>query len=783
MESLDSLVAKFRPMDDPVLAIGGTFDAAVADFVDGLEDFDPFRLIEVARMAYLPWARPGQMATTPEATAAHVEVLALVALAAANRRPPGEAFPPAAVQEMCNFVTKAAERLGALLQLSHLRAVAASDTTDRLVMIALILRGSQVYVRHTSYAELVEETVVQLLDGDAAVRTALNDELGFDATDAIAVLKACHDVQQAKLNERGQAFADAMNILMPQAQGEPTDELRTAFQTATGNLFEPDVEGSTVSLGEVVGQSGVAEDRVRAIIDRFRLDLNSATPAEVVDAFMSGNNPMRTHPLAVTADGRLMLPHNVLTVDAVKENLEEYLKGSSAWNAYAKHRGELLEARTHTALERVLPGAAYRDGFEYYVPANDAELATGDPHKYTKRVEGDHLVLLDDVALIVEDKAVALSALSKGGKTQRIRTDLTGIITKAADQAGRLRSAIERDGGVRIEGEGWVDLSSVREIHTMAVSLDDLTSITTATAEMVRAGLLDLHNIPWTVSLHDLELITELVDRPAEFLLYLRRRLAPDATVMFSAADELDLFLYFFEAGLWVEPDPDGVREVFDWLEAPRTAERRRFRNQVPMYVTSRTDALDAWYQAKRVPGAPPMPKPTMAASPLAALVDELQTRGEFGWLSIGATLLEPATGMQHKMSRQADELLDAPAPNGKGRSMTMPMTGTIDRAESWLMVWATRPTAQDPTVAERLMRDYLRAKKHQLGIPRGVVFVYDEGTRGLVAVYYDGHIGELSAHLSEKLGALRPTTAFSGRLHPNAKRPPKGKPKPPHRR
>jgi len=633
MESLDTLVASFAAMDDPVAAIGEAFDAAVAEFVDGLKYFEPHRLVEVARMAYMPWARPGQVAPTPGAPAAYLELLALVALTAANGRPPGEVVPAAQAQEMSHFVTQAADRLNALLELSQLRAIAAADPTDRLIMIALLLRGSQVFVRHTSYAELVEETVVQLLDSAATVRAALNAELGFDATDALAVLNACHDGQQANLNARGQGFADVMNVLLPQAQGEPTDEMRTAFQTSFGNLFEPDVERSTVSVDKVVVQSGVAEDRVRAVIERFHLDLRSATPAEVVEAFMSGNNPMRSHPLVVTADGRLMLPHSMLTVDAVKENLEEHLKSSSAWNAYVKHRGELLEARTRVALARVLPGAVYRDGFEYYLPANEAELAAGEPQKYTKRVEGDHLVVLDDVALIVEDKAVALSALSKGGKTERIRTDLTGIISKAAAQAGRLRGAIERDGGVRVDGEGWVDLSHIREIHTVAVSLDDLMGIATATAELVRAGLLDLNNIPWTVSLHDLELITELVDRPAEFLLFLRRRRNPDASVMYSAADELDLFLYFYEAGLWVEPNPDQVRAVFDWMDAPTTGERRRFRAQVPVYLASRTDALDAWYQAKRVPGAPPVPKPTMVASPLKDLIDELRARGVFGWL------------------------------------------------------------------------------------------------------------------------------------------------------
>jgi hypothetical protein len=782
MESLDALLRKFAAMDDPVSSIGAAFDAAVEDLVDGLRDFEPYRLIEVARMAYLPWSRPGEVATTPGATAAHVELLALVALAAANGRPIGWMQPAVEVQDMSHFVSAAADKLNALLELAQLRSLAASDPTDRLMKVALLLRGSQVFVRHTSYAESVEETVVQLLDGDVAVRTALQAELGFGATDALAVLNACHDLQQDNLNVRGQAFADAMNMLMPQAQVEPTGPVRIAFLTAMGNLFEPELEASTVRLDDVVKRSGVAEPRARAVLERFRLDLKSATPAEIVNAFVSGDNPMRTRPLIVTPDERLMLPHNVLTVDAVKESLEEHMKGSPAWNVYAKHRGALLERRTRAALERVLPGAVHRDGFEYFIPANESELGARDPQKYTKRVEGDHLAVLDDVALIVEDKAVAVSALSKGGKAQRIRTDLTSILTNAADQSGRLRDAIERDGGVRVEDEGWVDLSHVREIHTVAVSLDDLTSVATATAELVRAGLLDMNNIPWTVSLHDFDLITELVDRPAEFLLFLRRRLNPDATVMFSAADELDLFLYFFEAGLWVEPDPDQVREVFDWMDAPTPGERRRFRDQQPGYVTSRTDALDAWYYAMHTPGAPSVPKPAMVASPLGDLIDELQARQAFGWLSVGATLLEPATGMQHKMARHADELLNEPAVTGAGRSLAMPMTGTVNRADSWLLVWATRAVGRDPVADEKLWRDYLRTKKHQLGIPRGVAFVYDEGTRDLAAVYYDGHIGELSADLSEKLASLRPPEAFHRRLHPNAKQSPSRRTKPKRR-
>ena len=287
------------------------------------------------------------------------------------------------------------------------------------------------------------------------------------------------------------------------------------------------------------------------------------------------------------------------------------------------------------ALERVLPPSAhFRNAFNYFVPANDAERAAADPARYTKKVEGDHLVVVDDVAIIVEDKAGAVSPVAKGGKINRLRTDLTSIITKAANQAHRLGDLIERDGGVRT-GDGWVDLSQIREVHTIAVSLDDLLSVATATIELVQAGLIDPANIPWTVSVHDLELITELVDRPAEFLLYLRRRRDPLTTHVFMAPDELDLFLLFFEGNLWAEPDPDEVHRTFPFTGPPTTAARRRFREQGRAYITSRTDPLDAWHYSKSQPGGPTEPKPRMFHSPAGQLIDELMARGVFGALAL----------------------------------------------------------------------------------------------------------------------------------------------------
>ncbi|WP_146215784.1 preprotein translocase subunit SecA [Cryobacterium arcticum] len=767
------LANKFATPDASSEAIEIAFAESVDALASKMSRFDAIRLIEVARMSLLPMAPEGVMANSADAGAANVELLALVALAV-RPEPPFAKVQGKEVQsqEMSEFVAGAKEELNALLRLAQFRAAAQADPTDKMSMVSLLIQGSEIWVRNLSYPEMVSETNLALLDGDSVIQAALTTGLGFNAGEALAILNACHDLQMVALNARREAMAVTMSTMIDSGEGTEHDpELVKSARETFNSVFEPEARDVTVTASELAECTGISETRVRAVIERFRLDLGASSVSDVVDAFVTGNNPMRSRPLIIAAEDRVMLAHNALNTFAVRENLEEYLKTTVVWDKYAKHRGDLLEARTRVALDRVLPGAFFRDAFEYYVAANENEEITKDPARYTKRVEGDHLVVLDDVAIIVEDKAVALSSLSRGGKKQRIRTDLTGIITKAAAQAGRMRDRIDHDGGLRIEGEGWVDLSHIREIHTIAVSLDDLASVLTATAHLIEADLLSVENIPWTVSLHDLELITQLIERPAEFLLYLRRRRDPEVTIMFSAPDELDLFLYFFEAGLWVEPNPEAVQAAFPFMPAPTTADRRRYRTQVPQFVTSRTDQLDQWFYSARHPDTVNAPKPTMVTSPAAALIDELESRRVTGWLSIGATLLSGSTGAQRQFARNGKDLLSNPSTNGRGRSLATPLTGTAKQSEGWLLIWATRPAHESAINAETHIRRYLRVKKHQLAMPRGAVFMYDESKKDLAGVYYDGDIGPLSAELVPLLASLRPASDLISRLPPSAKR------------
>lgn len=781
LEDLEAVFSSIATTDDPSASVQERLDEGLRTFVEEACRFNALSLIEAARMVVLPWMREGEYHVDPDASAAHVELLALIVLAAGAQAAGASTGDRPEVQEMSHFLAHAKDDLDFLLNLSHLRAALAADRSDKLAFISMLVRGSQVMIRNTSYADMTERTVTDLLDTVELVRVELVSGLGFDAHDAIKVLTAVDKIQQDQVNDRAEDFAEALNDLIASPVGatlgscqedvEPNAPPSARWLETVRRFFEPDLEASTVPVAEIVAETGLEEGRVLAVVERFTVDITGQSPADVLDAFTGGANPLRSRPL-IAADGdRVLLPHHTLSVDAVKENLEEYLKGTKVWEMYQMHRGDLLEARVRTALERVLPAnAVFRDAFNYFVPANEAEDAAADPAKYTRKVEGDHLVVVDDVAVIVEDKAGAVSAVAKGGKTRRLQTDLTSIIAKAADQARRLSDSIGRDGGIRTE-DGWVDLTRIREIHTIAVSLDDLMSVTTATDELVRAGLIDPANIPWTVSLHDLELIAELVDRPAEFLLYLRRRRDPLTTHVYMAPDELDLFLLFYEGNLWAEPDPDEVYRTFPFTGPPSSAARRRFREQHRTYITSRTDKLDEWHYFKSRTSSPPPPKPRMVHSPAGQLIDDLMGRGIFGALSLGATLLSGSTAFQQKIATQANFLLDNPYP-GRSRQVAVPVTQVTNAKDGWLLVWSTHPTGSADlatTIAEQ--ERYLRLKKHQLHLPRGALFLFDQRSRKLVHISYDGHVGELPDELKPLLKLLRPPEAMRHRPPPTTKR------------
>jgi len=536
MESLGGMIEVMTDLmsqSDPAQAVQARLTAIIDDITAKFCTVDPPRIIEVARLACLPWSwvpagadggppraellallavtatrAPAESDAVPECESAHAQpdepegAREKTTAAGAN---PDQDSQSAAVttsdpQPLTDMVNESLPHMDRLLQLAQARQILTTESIDALGMIAVKMRAAEVWMRNTSYPDRVAITLHQLFDGSQITAT-LHSDLGFDADQALQVLDSCHALQVAQLNDRMRQFRtsfDGARLAIRPSNPDPT--LLALARNAWTTFWDGETAAVTVTVAAIGADTGLDETVVEAVLRYFTLDIDDWSPRQAVEEFISGNNPLRTHPVIRTPDGRAMLVHNAQVLNAIRENLEQHLKTTSAWDKYQKARGDLLETRTHAAFAHVFPDAKTWNGFEYFVPNSEAE-EQGEPSGYTKRVEGDHLIVEDDVAIIVEDKAVAVSPRSRAGETRKLRGDLTSIVKKASEQAGRLQDRIQRDGGIRLNDNRWLDLSHVREIHTAAVSLDDLPGASTTTAELVQAGFIDANHIPWTVSL------------------------------------------------------------------------------------------------------------------------------------------------------------------------------------------------------------------------------------------------------------------------------------------
>jgi hypothetical protein len=635
----------------------------------------------------------------------------------------------------------------------------------------------EIALRNPIYPHMLLDTLRGLFS-DPSVNDKCKTVLGFTGLEAVNVMEAVRvtaNLELAKRFERMEAARDAsIPYLMSWRKGMDAmpDELSEEHRAVAQDMFDAVQDLTTnISHSTEIDPDAIARhakcDRsaVDAVLQAFTLgDLPNLDDA--LDRFFRGDNPLRTAPIIADRQGRRMLVHDALALPAIREVIEVGLKAAAAQDVYEKHRGTWVESYAVDLFAKALKtGRVYR-GFNYFVPDPKAADPQVNPEQFTKRVEADGLILVDDVALVIEVKSVALTAEARGGVARRLRGKLRDIVTNAASQADRLRTRILNDELIRLDSGQSIDVSGIREIHTIAVGLEDLSGVTTATAALVSAGVIDQDSIPWTVSLHDLRIVCELLERPSELLLYLRRRTELATTWKYRAVDELDLFLHFLDQGLYVEPDPHQTALALPWTGSPAPGALRRFASQKPEIVASRTDSLDAWYDTQLDPEAPEAEKPRINANErLLELVDQISATGAAGWLSTATALLEGNAKVQRTFGRHAADLAKLVRRDRQHHSLTYIMIETSGK--QILLAWACHGLDEDADTAVSYLMPYLQAKKHQTGFYRAALMLFDPTGKQLVRLLFDNQPARSDPSLDESASHLLPLTEMRRTIAP----------------
>ena len=725
--------------------------------------YDAFDILECVRLFNGMFDPDSYKESEFEGSAESIEFCALI-MASRSRRegsaPPEDghrASPDIVMDEFMDLLAQLRRRVS-----DHVFLKAAADhkiDSDLYFRAAL----KEVHLRMPTYPHMMEESLSELF-ADPDLERECRKSLGFTGLEAIEVLKAIIELYATSWNERFQSLSEANELAQAAfdgyvAGGEIDPEIREHARSLWKETWSDYADGTVTTSTDLATHCALPEATVEAVVNAFALDMPGEPAATVMRAFAHGQSAIRLRPLIRDPSGEFAFVHNALLIPSLRENIETRLKGTSAWATYDKRRATFLETAAARYLSAIFPTADVTNSIEYFVPDPKSAKPETMPSEYSKLVESDSLFVVDDVAIIVEAKAGSISDGTRTGDPVKVDRDLKKLIADANDQAQRIRECIRCDGGLQLRDGSWRDLSFVRETYVIAVTLEDFANVTAMTSELEAKGIITSTEHPWITSLHDLRIVSEVIERPAEFVLYLRRRTDPRVTTKFRAIEELDYFMAFLNGKLYVEPDPSVMETELPQFGRARVADKRRFANQPIEIFPSLTDPLDSWYFTELGLRTSAAPKPRMRAEPiLLELVDKIAVARESGWLRIGATILNANSASQKRIVNWVRMLTDATKRDGNPHSATIP--GGSRFADSFVLTIATRGVTEAVVDACNRLVGYTSAKKHQLKVAMGAGLLLEAGENlSLLCTTYDTRLLETDPALDAmiKSAGLKP--------------------------
>jgi hypothetical protein len=752
-----------------------TISRITGEIVSIIGNADVFDVIELMRLREVPVTLDGHRESLDDYQPAAIELIAIVMRAQGTRHAISEqdAFDPGpAIPRLHDLV----RQLFALGQFTLL-ANAQTNSHGPLTKLAAMYVGHELNVRNKQYTHIQEHVNTTLFAGEN-VSGLLLKSLGFTYADFLIARTAIGELHLNRFLEARDKLGDvaqewASNRAVPQTDARIA-EGRAALDAL---MFHPGQRASFTAK-DIAAMTQLPIERVVNILSLFSIGFDGPhDPVPAVEAFLRGANVFNRAALFRDQNGNYITLHLPIGTDCFRQVVESALKlDSKLWRQYDKVRAKESERLALEALRPLFGNSESFENLKYFRPnigveANALHSAAGSITSYAEQTEADALFVVEDVAVCVEVKARSVSHQAREGHVQRLSADLRATIGDATSQALRLEALIRINGGLWRDDKSWLDLSHIREVRSIAVCLDDFGPLATGLDDLVRSGIIESDRFPWIVSLHDLMTISEILDRPAEFLLYLRRRTESEVSLKYFAVDELDMFMLYLSGQLYVQPDPERVQAEF--LGVPRTSghERRQYaESAIPTQVMTHTDSLDAWiyFQAGLV--AEPVEKPTFASNPeLLRVVDFLQDGHKPGWFRFSADLLNLAEDAQARVVKCKNQILRDSERDAKSHTAFLAFAGAWGYPTLFL---GSQPGGMPHEVASRKLLTYALAKKHQIKSDRALIVLFDP--RGSISsVRYDNRAPGEDEHmdgLGKRIG-LMPVEYMGRPVPPSAQR------------
>lgn len=247
---------------------------------------------------------------------------------------------------------------------------------------------------------------------------------------------------------------------------------------------------------------------------------------------------------------------------------------------YLRSRDKYVESESLALIAKALPGCSVYRNLHY-------ESKTGET---TVRAEVDGLIIFDDNCLIIEAKAHGLSEAARRGAPSFVE-DVALSIGESYYQATRLNRELELRGSVQLSDEAGQPVvrlvkSDFQKVFCISTTFEALPIVATKLPSVRQLGLIPGRDWPWSISLDDLRVVVEILDRPSLFLHYVIRRVRINDFPKVTAKDELDYLMNYVYQGLFFETDPN-YEKCDELLLGDHTRELTRYYQRLQGFGTS----------------------------------------------------------------------------------------------------------------------------------------------------------------------------------------------------
>lgn len=725
-------------LDDLENSSTAQLDEVRSDLISALQPFDAFDIIVNVGLSNTPLNADTYRETEFEGLIAGVEVIA--ALLVQRGRAGTESEAPAIdaiVLDKLNTLARRALRLTSWRRLAVLRSEVTngSDADDAMGGLRHSMLSRELFLRNPAYADQELRTIDGIF-GRGQVAEALMETVGFNADHAVAITNQLVERAGEILNAEARRLRGDVEVVRDLYEGwrsgsnDVPDVLVPLFETigavspkvAIRRIVETGVIGFWSQVGDTLSfiaaalsdETGIPEDSVVAFLNWFALEFGDLRDSD----WESSAREVRLRPLIRDGDEYLLtVPGNLLW--SIRPRLEAALKPASNPSATQRHwariegaRKSFVEDSAMDLLETALRPMLVHRNLEYYHAGS--------------WYEADGLMLIDTAAVVVEAKAGALTPPARRAAPKRMKSDLSKLLDDGAAQAERLSGLAAASESIRIRVSGAeedLDVSAVQHVFSVVVTLEDLGPFSIALWELQRAEIVaGRRALPWAVSLHDLEIICDLVEFPAQLIHYMIRRRALNILQRFHASDELDLWMYYLDTGLY-------EKETFEGPDAPDV-----------VALASHTDDLDAYYLWKSGVRSKTAKKPAQKMhNHFRRMLEHLDTERPSGFVEASIALLNMAGRERRMVASKLKSLKKDSAKWDRFRDMTLLYTASLGGADvRYGLTWMTGPAERFDHLSRRL-NAYCQAKKYQLRAHTWFGFAAVDGRPGPFQYYMYG--------------------------------------------